>query len=254
MTTVANRKQRVADSLDLAPVAQDFSLKTYVYNALRQAIAGVRIYDEVSDLRLDERRLAEQFGVSRTPVREALARLAQEGLVEIQPRRGVFILRKTREEILEMITVWAALESMAARLASTRATDTEITSLRQHASGFGTDRARAHVDEYSEANIQFHQRILELGKCPMLKDITEGLFVHVRAVRSRAMHESDRVSRSVVDHRHIIEAIEQRNPDLAAEHVRVHTMGLYDHVRWTWNDLPDTLPEQAGPADNSKGD
>jgi DNA-binding GntR family transcriptional regulator len=168
--------QGVASSpVSLEPVARNFSLKDYVYAQLRQAIISARIYDEATDLRLDERGLAEQLGISRTPVREALARLAQDGLVEIQPRKGVFILRKTRDEILEMITVWAALESMAASLAAKRASAAEISSLRRLASGFETDSARAHIDDYSEANITFHQRILELGKCPMLKDIADGL-------------------------------------------------------------------------------
>ena len=239
MSAAITARTETPSAVSLEPVARNFSLKDHVYGELRQAILDARIYDDATDLRLDERTLAEQLGISRTPVREALARLAQEGLVEIQPRKGVFILRKTRDEILEMITVWAALESMAARLATERASDAEIASLRQLASGFETDSARAHIDDYSEANITFHQRILELGKCPMLKDIADGLFVHVRAVRSRAMHESDRVTRSVVDHMHIIEAIECRDGDLASTRVREHTMGLHEHVRRTWRDFPE---------------
>ena len=239
MNAVAMAQTTASRPVSLAPVDQNFSLKDHVYTALRQAIIDARIYDEATDLRLDERGLAEQLGISRTPVREALARLERDGLVEIQPRKGVFILRKTREEILEMITVWAALESMAARLAAIGASDADIGSLRRLAAEFGTDDAQAHIDAYSEANIKFHQRIFELGDCAMLKDIADGLFVHVRAVRSRAMHESDRVSRSVVDHMHIIEAIESRDADLASERVREHTMGLYEHVRRTWRDFPE---------------
>ena len=237
MSAAIPDRTETPNAVSLEPVARNFSLKEHVYGELRQAILDARIYDDATDLRLDERTLAEQLGISRTPVREALARLAQEGLVEIQPRKGVFILRKTRDEILEMITVWAALESMAARLATERATDAEIASLRRLASGFETDAARAHIDDYSEANITFHQRILELGACPMLKNIADGLFVHVRAVRSRAMRESDRFSRSVVDHLHIIEAIERRDGDLASTRVREHTMGLHEHVRRTWRDF-----------------
>ena len=70
-----------------------------------------------ADLRLDEKQLAAALGVSRTPVRQALARLEHEGLVRIMPRRGVLSLRKSKAEIIEMIRAWAALESMAARLA-----------------------------------------------------------------------------------------------------------------------------------------
>ena len=237
MNTAARTEVALSNPVTLEPVAQSFSLKDHVYAKLRQAILDARIYDEATDLRLDERTLAEQLGISRTPVREAIARLAQEGLVEIVPRRGVFIVRKTRDEILQMITVWAALESMAARLATEQASDQEIASLRRLAAEFERDDARTHVDEYSEANIRFHLGILELGRCAMLKDIADGLFVHVRAVRGRAMHESDRAGRSVADHMRIIEAIESRDADLAAARVRDHTMGLHEHVRRTWDEF-----------------
>ena len=79
------------------------------------AIVEIDIYADRDEHRLDERQLADQLGVSRTPIREALVRLEHEGLVRILPRRGAYVARKTKREILEMITVWAALESMAAR-------------------------------------------------------------------------------------------------------------------------------------------
>ncbi len=96
--------------LYIQPVEVNFSLKDRIYEALKETIASINIYEGESAPRLDERQLSESLGVSRTPVREALARLEQEGLVRIVPRRGVFIARKTRQEILEMITVWAALD------------------------------------------------------------------------------------------------------------------------------------------------
>ena len=88
------------------------------------------IYGGDEPPKLDERRLAEDLGVSRTPIREALSRLAQDGLVEMIPRRGTFVARKSKSEILEIISVWAALESMAARLATQNASDAEIGQLR----------------------------------------------------------------------------------------------------------------------------
>lgn len=227
----------MAGGVKLKPVAANFTLKDHIYEVLRSAILEMDIYDDATDLRLDERKMAEQLGISRTPIREALVRLEQEGFVEIQPRKGVFVLRKSLEEIMEMITVWAALESMAARLVTVNATDAEIATLRKMALGFSEDKARAHIGEYSEANIQFHQRILALSKCRMLKDIADGLFLQMRAVRNRAMAEDDRARRSVVDHSHIIEAIERRDADMAGELVREHTMRLHQHVRRTWTAL-----------------
>ena len=88
----------MAVDVKLQPVSINFTLKDHIYDVLRESILKVDIYDADSELRLDERQLAEQLGISRTPIREALARLAQDGLVEILPRKGVFIHRKSLEE------------------------------------------------------------------------------------------------------------------------------------------------------------
>jgi DNA-binding GntR family transcriptional regulator len=119
--------------LELQAIESNFTLKDHVYERLREAIINMNIYDEDAILRLDERSLAEQLNISRTPLREALARLEQEGFIEIKPRKGVYVRRKTLDEILEMIIAWAALESMAASLAAARATPKEIDRLRKHA-------------------------------------------------------------------------------------------------------------------------
>lgn len=218
----------------LQPVSESFSLKEHTYNLLRTAIMEMDIYSDDVDLRLDERQLAEQLGISRTPIREALAKLEQDGFVVIRPRKGVYVKAKTLEEVLEMVVVWAALESMAARLVTEVATDEQIGTLRALGVKHSTDSQRADIAEYSEANIKFHQRILELAGCTLLRDTAFGLLQHMHAVRRRTMHEGDRISRSVVDHMAIIEAIENRSGDLAALLVRDHTMKLHDHIRQTW--------------------
>ena len=221
----------------LKPVSVNFTLKDHIYDVLRNAIMEMNIYDEDAELRLDEREMAEQLGISRTPIREALAKLEQEGFVEIRPRKGVFVRRKTLEEVLEMIVVWAALESMAARLVAEKASDTELASLRKLGAKYSMHSARADIAEYSEANVKFHQRILELSKCSLISSVADGLFEHMFAVRRRAMGESNRANRSVVDHMGIIEALEARDGDLASCLVREHTMRLHDHVRRTWMKL-----------------
>ncbi|PWE31439.1 GntR family transcriptional regulator [Maritimibacter sp. 55A14] len=221
----------------LSPVAESFTLKDHTFKVLRAAILDMDIYRPDADLRLDERMIAERLGVSRTPIREALARLAQEGLVEIVPRKGVFVRRKTREEILEMVVTWAALESMAARLATENATDDQIKALRKFAMKHSTDVARADLEEYSDANITFHQTILELSGCALLRTTADGLFTHMQAVRRRAMGENDRARRSVVDHMSIIEALAARDADQASRRVREHTMLLHDHISKTWTRL-----------------
>lgn len=221
----------------LSPIAESFTLKDHTFKVLRAAILEMDIYRPDADLRLDERQMAERLGISRTPIREALARLAQDGLVDIVPRKGVFVQRKSREEILEMVVTWAALESMAARLATVHASKAQLDALRKFAMKHSSDAVRADLEEYSDANIKFHQTILELSGCSLLRKTADGLFTHMQAIRRRAMGESDRARRSVVDHMEIIEALAARDGDLASRRVREHTMRLHDHISKTWTRL-----------------
>jgi DNA-binding GntR family transcriptional regulator len=215
--------------LDLRPIDLP-SLKSRTYEALKAAILEMNIYDANAQLRLDERALALKFGVSRTPLREALAQLEQEGLVKTLPRRGVFITRRTKTEIVEMITVWAAIESMAARLAAEIAADEDLAKLHGLVDTFSSEDVDSNMGEYSDANIRFHTEIIRLSGCKLIADIANGLFVHVRAIRRRTIFEKDRARRSIVDHKEIVEALEARNPERAERLVREHTMMLRAHV------------------------
>lgn len=218
-------------SLGITPLEPAKVLKTRVYEALKEIIGQMDIYSIEGPRRLDERALGEQLGVSRTPVREAISRLEQEGLVQNIARRGTFIVRKTKEEILDMIDVWAALESMAARLATTRSSDKEIAQLRKMYTSYeSTEETRAHIDEYSETNIEFHQMIIRLGKSPLITQMSDQLFFHMRAIRTSTIKERDRLSRSVIDHIRIIEALEERDPYHVEQLVRDHALELAKHV------------------------
>ena len=100
--------------------------------------------------------------------------LEQEGFLRTVPRRGVFIVRKTKKQIIEMIEMWAALESMAARLATLNASDEDIGALRHMFDEFRNSTPAEHIDEYSDANIAFHQAIIRLsGSHLMGKTIDE---------------------------------------------------------------------------------
>ena len=214
----------------LAPIDATPSFKHKAYAALKNAIVAMDIYRSREDIRLDERKLAQDFGISRTPVREAMAQLESEGFVRLVPRRGIYVVRKTKREVIEMITVWAALESMAARLITQTATADQIAALRGMFTTFANDEVRAHLDEYSEVNIEFHQSIIKLSGNRVLIDLAENLFTHMRMIRRKTIVEKDRADRSIRDHMNIIEALEQRSTDRAEELVRDHALGLADHV------------------------
>jgi DNA-binding GntR family transcriptional regulator len=216
--------------LGLAPLASEPNFTEKAYSALKDVITRMDLYGTREEIRLDERQLAADLGVSRTPVREALAQLEREGFVRSIPRRGIYVVRKTRREVIELITAWAALEGMAARLATQNAGDQEIRALRQMFATFESGAEQANLDEYSEINIEFHQTIIRMSHNQVLIDMAENLFTHMRMIRRKTIGEKDRAHRSIHDHMNIIEALEARQPDRAEQLTREHALGLARHV------------------------
>ena len=219
--------------LQVDPIQTDPGLKDRVYDALRTAVVSMDIYSAKAPPKLDERKLADQLGVSRTPVREALSRLEQEGLVKNIPRRGAFVVRKTKREIVEIIQVWAALESIAARLATLHATDKELEQFRKRCYGYHSDSSAdgAKIDEYSENNIKFHQDIISLSRNEFLIVTARRLFAHMHAIRSSTIKDPDRTIQSVIDHMKIIESLMARETTKVEKLVREHALKLADHVQ-----------------------
>jgi DNA-binding GntR family transcriptional regulator len=200
------------------------------YAALKDAFVTMDVYGSRGEIWLNERQLASDLGLSRTPVREALAQLEREGFVRAVPRRGSYVVRKTKAEVVEMITVWAALEGMAARLITQEAKNTDIASLRGMFTKFENGGLHAMLDEYSEVNIEFHQTIIRMSGNGVLILLAENLFTHMRMIRRKTISEQDRANRSIRDHMNIIEALEARNTMRAETLVRDHALGLAEHV------------------------
>jgi DNA-binding GntR family transcriptional regulator len=233
---------RLGRTLDVPRLDTSTSFAKEAYAALKRAITAIDVYDTRHEIRLDERRLSEGLGVSRTPIREAMTLLEQEGFVRTRPRRGIFVVRKTKREIVEVITVMAALESMGARLAALHAADADIAGLRRLMAEFLNGNDGERLAEYSAANIAFHQAIIRMSGSALLAEMTENLFIHMRAIRKITIHQENRAARSIVDHMRIIEALERRDPELAERLAREHTLGLAAHVE-QHGDFLDTPPE-----------
>jgi DNA-binding GntR family transcriptional regulator len=214
----------------VAPLEDTSTFADRAYAALKSVILSLDIYEKPGDVRLDERQLASDLGISRTPVREAMAQLEREGFVRSVPRRGIYVVRKTRQEVTELITAWAALESMAARLITQNAADEEIATLRNMFAKFENGELHARLDEYSEVNIEFHQSIIRMSRNRVLIDLAENLFTHMRMIRRKTIGEEDRADRSIRDHMNIIKAIEARDTERAEDLVRNHALGLAEHV------------------------
>jgi DNA-binding GntR family transcriptional regulator len=232
----------------MEPLHVSVGLRRLACEAIKRAITEMDIYGHTGEIRLDERQLSQDLGVSRTPIREALSVLEQEGFVRAIPRRGIYVVRKTKREVIEMITVWAAIESLAARLAAERASEKELSELRVLFAEF-TENPADHISEYSQANMAFHKAIIRMGGCALMSELTDDLFVHMRAVRAVTMRQDNRAQRSIVDHMKIISALESRDPGLAERLVREHTLGLARHVEEHGEFLDDL---QQGSADTRR--
>ena len=230
MSASDTRTEGVAARIAVAQLEDTSTFADRAYAALKDAIVAMDVYRSRSDIRLDERRLALDFGISRTPVREAMAQLEREGFVRAVPRRGIYVVRKTKREVIEMITAWAALESMAARLITENASADEIASLRTMFAKFENGELHARLDEYSEVNIEFHQTIIRMSRNRVLIDLAENLFTHMRMIRRKTIGEEDRADRSIRDHMNIIHALEARDTERAEDLVRNHALGLAEHV------------------------
>lgn len=227
----ASTSERLPGGLSVSRIEADASFKDKAYRALKSAILNMDVYSSPEPIVLEERELSERLGVSRTPIREALAILHQEGFVRIAPRRGIIVVRKTKAEIIDMIQAWAALESMAARLITLKASEEDIRSLRAMFNRFGPNYAPVtHIDEYSEANTAFHQALIRLSRSDLLVSLTDKIMLHVKAIRHRTLFARERAERSLNEHMGIIEALEARDTEGAERAARDHTLRLATFV------------------------
>jgi DNA-binding GntR family transcriptional regulator len=223
-------QERASPTLQIEPLGVNVSLRVLAYDALKKAIMEMDIYGHAAPIRLDERQLSQGLGVSRTPIREAITLLEQEGFVRSVPRRGIFVVRKTKAELLEMITVWAALESMAARLACTRASDRDLKELGRLYGAAAAEADAPDLNEYSQKNIAFHQAVMRLGGNRLVVDMAQNLILHMRAIRAVSVRQEGRLETSRREHAGIVAALAARDAELAEKLVREHTLGLAAHV------------------------
>jgi DNA-binding GntR family transcriptional regulator len=190
-------------------------------------------------MRLEEEELARRYGVSRTPIREALKQLAAIGLVVSQPRRGTVVARLTAAELVEMFDVMAELEGMAGRLAARRwnAEDRERLSAAHEACGRAA--ARADADAYYYENEQFHEAIYRASHNGFLHRECTALHRRLRPYRRLQLRVGNRVGDSFREHGAIVDALLAR--DAAAAQALLHDHVVVQGDRFA--DLIASLPE-----------
>ncbi len=216
--------------VSLLPLEQPSSLADLSYHALKEAILNM---EYVSGGRLDERELAENLNVSRTPLRDAIRRLVSEGFLRVEPRKGVFVVRKTQKEIIEILYVRAALEGMAAKLCVRYLADEDVVWMKEIFSPFTEENVESMLNEFSEANVLFHEFILKLCNCQMLQEMAANIYAHMRMVRIHTILAGGRAVKAVSEHKAIIAAIEDRDGESAEMSMRRHIEDLAHYIEQT---------------------
>jgi DNA-binding GntR family transcriptional regulator len=203
-------------------------LSDRIRNALTDEIAAGTLAAGAS---LDEQQLADRFGASRTPVREALRQLAAGGLVEVRARRGVVVARMTPERIMDMFETSAEIEAMCVRLATYRMTPLE----RSHLIGLH-DMSHEIVengdfDAYDAFNREFHETIYRATHNGFLAEQAIAVRTRLNAFRRMQLRQGDRMRKSRDEHDAIMQAIAEGDGEMASRRMRAHMLNAATALR-----------------------
>jgi DNA-binding GntR family transcriptional regulator len=212
----------MADGVELGDKPEEPTLLSdRIRNALTDEITSGDLQPGTA---LDEQVLADRFGASRTPVREALRQLAASGLIEARPRRGMIVTRLTTERIMNMFEAMAEIEAMCVRLATYRMTPLERARLIELHAASEAAVAANDVDTYDAINRMFHEEIYRATHNDFLAEQAIATRVRLNAFRRTQLREGGRIARSREEHDGVINAIAECDGELAARRMRSHIL------------------------------
>jgi DNA-binding GntR family transcriptional regulator len=204
----------------LRQVLERPNLRDQIYNVLKKLIILRRIKPGE---KINEEELAKTLQVSRTPVRETLLRLEHEGIVEIIPRRGAYVVSQSREKVVNILQVREVLEGLVARLATENMEGRTLNRLRNCLNKINS--AKNDDDmllKYPAADAEFHTLLLEACNNDVLKNMMEIVNIHLQVIRLRTVVLPGRAKQTVAEHYNILEAIEKGDAVSAERTMRKH--------------------------------
>jgi len=202
------------------------------------AITRTALYEEVAErLRaaifahelapgswIDEQALADQFGISRTPMREALKVLASEGLVLLKPRRGCYVTELSDTDLNDVFPVMALLEGRAAYEAAQKASPEDLRLLEKIHADLERHAAAGDTDRFFEANDAFHTALQDIAGNRWLKQLIEDTRKVIRLTRRQSLEVGGRINQSMLEHRQVMAAIKRGAPDEAGRAMHDHLL------------------------------
>ncbi|SHM20176.1 transcriptional regulator, GntR family [Caldanaerovirga acetigignens] len=218
-------------------------LREIVFEVLRQAIISG---DLKPGERLMEVQLAEEMGVSRTPVREAIRKLELEGLVVMIPRKGAYVAGLSLKDAADVFEIRQALEGLAAALAAERITEEEIESLEKILVEINEAAEKEDVDMVIKKDAEFHQILFKATRNDRLVQIINNLKEQIDRFRVQSFTNKARIKSLMEEHKKIVEAITERNVELAKklaeEHIEKVENNVMNILRKEMNMMEDDLP------------
>jgi DNA-binding GntR family transcriptional regulator len=203
------------------------NLRERVYEVLKKTI----IFQEISPgEKIDEDLLASQFGVSRTPIRESLCRLENEGIVRIVPRKGAFVVKHSKERIMEILLLREVLEGLAARLACDDMDQASIEEMKLLFRDFSESTIRKKSKTYSQADLDFHTLVITKSRNTLLINMMKTLNDHIQMLRLRTVSLEGRPEQSLTEHLKIIDALGRKESALAETLMREHIRNVTTSV------------------------
>jgi DNA-binding GntR family transcriptional regulator len=214
-------RRDLMDRQPLVPIRLDNykPLRELVFESLREAIISGALHPSE---RLMEIQLAEEMGVSRTPVREAIRKLELEGLVVMIPRKGAYVAGMSIKDIADVFEIRGALEGLAAELASERATDEELETMERYLIKISEEIDTGDLSKVVETDTDFHSLIYEASRNVRLSQIINNLREQIQRFRTTSLSFPGRMKIALEEHRKIVEAVSSRDGELARKLAHEH--------------------------------
>jgi DNA-binding GntR family transcriptional regulator len=195
------------------------ALSDLAYQKIKDAIISGRF---APNDRISERKLADEMGISTSPVKQALNRLRYEGLIEIKPRKGTYVAPFCFAALEEISWIRAYMEGLAARFAAMKAVEADVLKIQQQLQLMEELSAKGNSEKLVKANTEFHALLHRISRNQYITQLVEIVRSFDLSVRKKALACEDEVKRGLAEHRSIGEAIIERDPGLAEERMKQH--------------------------------